>query len=178
MKTYIALLRGINVGGHKTIPMAELRELLAKEGLVNVQTYIQSGNVIFQALENNKSNLEAVIHKAINSYFGFDVPVLVKTHNDIKSILNSCPFSEKKKESSYFMMLNETPKKELVDEISQQTFPNEEFVIDKNAIFIFYALGAGKAKLGVNWFEKKLKISATARNYKTMLKLLSLSSEI
>ena len=73
MKTFIALLRGINVGGHKKVPMAELRALLSKSGFENVQTYIQSGNVIFQTSENNIPNIESIIQKAIFDHFGFEI---------------------------------------------------------------------------------------------------------
>jgi uncharacterized protein (DUF1697 family) len=175
MNTYIALLRGINVGGHKKVPMAKLRVLLTKSGLEDVKTYIQSGNVIFQSSETNKDKLEAVIHKAILDHFGFDVPILVRSKEEINDILDNCPFEEEKKVASYFIMLSEVPDKDLKDEILVQIFPNEEFIITNKCVYIFYALGAGKAKLGINWFEKKLKVKATARNYRTMTKLLSLS---
>ncbi|WP_296380542.1 DUF1697 domain-containing protein [Winogradskyella sp.] len=175
MQTYIALLRGINVGGHKKVPMAELRELLTKSGLENVKTYIQSGNIIFQSLEANKGKLEAVIHKSIKDYFGFGVPILVRSKDEIETILNDCPFPEEKKVSGYFIMLSEIPEKNLMDETSKEVFSGEEFIITKNCVYIFYTLGAGKAKLGINWFERKLKVNATARNYRTMVKLLSLS---
>ena len=157
--------------------MAELRELLTKSGLENVKTYIQSGNVIFQNDEKDSKVLENKIQKAIMTQFGFEVPIFVRSKNEIEAILNDCPFSEDKKVSSYFIILSETPEKGFMDEISKQTSPNEEFVIAKNCVYIFYSLGAGKAKSGVNWFERKLKITATARNYKTMVKLLSLSAE-
>ncbi len=175
MKTYIALLRGINVGGHKKVPMAELRELLTKSGLENVRTYIQSGNVIFQSSEENKRKLESIIHQSILNHFGFEVPILVRAKGEIQTILNNCPFPEEKKIQSYFIIINEAPGKVLAAETSQQIFPNEEFIITNNCVYIFYSLGAGKAKLGINWFEKKLKVKATARNYRTMVKLLSLS---
>ena len=81
MKTYIALLRGINVGGHKKVSMAHLRDVLTKSGLENVKTYIQSGNVIFQSLKENKGELEVLIHNAIMAHFGFDVPILVRSKN-------------------------------------------------------------------------------------------------
>jgi len=175
MKTYIALLRGINVGGHKKVPMAELRALLTKSGLEDVQTYIQSGNVIFQSSEADKGKLEISIHNSIKHHFDFDVPVLVRSKEEIETILDACPFPEEKKIASYFIMLSEAPEKNLIEEISKEILKGEEFIITKNCIYIFYALGAGKAKLGVNWFEKKLKVKATARNYRTMVKLLSLS---
>ena len=78
MNTYIALLKGINVGGHKKVPMADLRELLSKSGFENVQTYIQSGNVILQSNNSDISKIESDIEKSIEDYFGFEVSVLVK----------------------------------------------------------------------------------------------------
>ena len=83
MKTYIALLRGINVSGHKKVPMAELREILSKVGFVNVQTYIQSGNVIFQSIEEDTQKLTDIIQKEIKDHFGFEVPVLIKINTTI-----------------------------------------------------------------------------------------------
>lgn len=177
MNTFIALLRGINVGGHKKVPMAELRELLTKSGLDNVRTYIQSGNVIFQSSESNKGKLEVVVHKAIKGHFGFDVPILVRSKDEIEAILSDCPFNEEKKIASYFILFSEIPDKELVKETSKEMFLGEEFIITKNCVYIFYSVGAGKAKLGVNWFEKRLKIKATARNYRTMAKLIQLSTD-
>ncbi|MWD30876.1 DUF1697 domain-containing protein, partial [Aquicoccus sp. SCR17] len=84
MHNYIALLRGINVGGQKKIKMADLRETLIKTGLNHVETYIQSGNVVFRDGESNKRVLESRIHKAILDDFGFEVPVLVVLEEDIK----------------------------------------------------------------------------------------------
>ena len=174
MKTYIALLRGINVGGHKKVPMAVLREVLTASGLENVKTYIQSGNVIFQSTNKDAKALEHNIQKTILNGFDFEVPVLVKSKEEIKTIIDNCPFPEEKKIASYFILLSQIPEKDLIDEISEYKALNEEFIIANNCVYIYYAFGAGKAKLGVNWFEKKLKVKATARNYRTMLKLLSL----
>lgn len=177
MIKYIALLRGINVSGQKKIPMAELREILAKSGLENVLTYIQSGNVIFQSLETDKSTLESKIHNAIKSNFGFEVPVLVLSPSELKNIFVSSPFPKEKKENSYFMMLYSKADKDLVNNISELSYPNEEFKITDKAVYFYCLVGYGKAKLGNNFFERKLKVTATARNYKTMVKLLSLSAE-
>ena len=177
MQTYIALLRGINVGGHKKVPMAELREILTKFKLENVQTYIQSGNVIFQSSESNKVKLETTIKKLIVDHFGFEIPVLVKTREELKIIFNACPFSEEKKKNSYFTMLSAIPDKDLVVEASKKTYPNEEYLISNNCIYFYSEKGYGNAKFNLSFFEKKLKINATSRNYKTMVKLLALSIE-
>lgn len=177
MNKYVGLLRGINVSGQKKIPMAELRALLTESGLSNVETYIQSGNVIFQSSESKQEKLELQIHNAIKSHFGFEVPVLVKTPEELNQIFNGCPFSEEEKINSYFMLLYDIPDKDLVKEISKISYPNETFVITDKSIYFYCSVGYGKAKCGNNFFERKLKITATARNYKTMVKLLSLSAE-
>jgi len=177
MNTYIALLKGINVGGHKKVPMAELRELLTKYGFQNVQTYIQSGNVILQSSEKSLQKNEETIKKSILDYFGFDVSVLVKTRKDLKRIFNDSPFFEDKKKASYFMMLHDTPSEELVRIASEKVYEGEEYKINKDCIYYFSAKGFGQSKFNANFFERKLKTFATARNYNTMVKLLSLSAE-
>ncbi len=176
MIRYILLLKGINVGGHKKIPMAELRELLTDFGFKNVQTYIQSGNVILESAQTDISKLEQNIQKSIMTHFGFDVSVIVKTLEQLQRIFDNCPFNQEKKEKAYFTMLHNIPPKELVDEASKKTYPNEEFVILNDCIYLYCELGFGNAKYNNNFFERKLKTIGTARNYKTMMKLLSLSS--
>ncbi|RIA08643.1 uncharacterized protein (DUF1697 family) [Flavobacteriaceae bacterium MAR_2010_72] len=177
MKTYIALLRGINVSGQKKVPMAELRQLLTAKGLNEVQTYIQSGNVIFKSLEEDLQKLELTIHEAIKEGFGYEVPILIKTHNALQRIFEDCPFSEKIKQNSYFMLLFVSANKDLVKEISRLSYPEEKFYISNDCIYFHSSKGYGQSKFNNNFFERKLKVIATARNYKTMLKLLSLSAD-
>ncbi len=176
MQTYIALLRGINVGGQKKVPMAELRDLLIKSGFECVKTYIQSGNVIFQSSEENIQKLENEIRSAILNHFGFEVPVLVKTPTDFQNILNNCPFPDEQKVSSYFVLLFSKPNGETVEEVKSMSYPNETFVVADACVYLHCEAGYGKAKLNNNVFERKLKTTATARNYKTMVKLLALAS--
>ncbi len=177
MNTFIALLRGINVSGQKKVPMVELRKLLSDTGLINVETYIQSGNVIFKSSQENRYILENDIQKAILSHFGFDVPVLVRTETEIKDILDACPFSEEKKMNGYFTLLHSVPDKGLIEEIHLVSYPNEEFYITNHCVYFFSSASYGNAKCNNNFFERKLKVSATTRNYKTMVKLLSLCAE-
>ncbi len=176
MNTYIALLRGINVGGHRKILMADLRMLLENLNLKNVKTYIQSGNVSFQSSNDNIKSIENTIKDQILKQYGFEVPVLVKTHSELKSILNNCPFTNNKKVNSYFMLLLTSPKEELIKEISLIKYPNEEFYITKNCIYFYCSTGYGRTKFNSNFFEKKLNVVATARNYKTMVKLIEMTS--
>ena len=175
MKTYIILLKGINVGGHKKVPMAELRELLSKSGFENVKTYIQSGNVILQSAEINIQNIEKEIKNAILDHFGFEVFVLAKTRQELKCIFDNSPFIKEKKVKSYFTMLHQTPSAELVKIASEKKYEGEEYFIIENCIYYFCAKGYGQAKFNMSLFERKLETFATSRNYNTMVKLLSLS---
>ena len=175
MQTYIALLRGINVGGHKKVPMAQLKELLSTADLQNVKTYIQSGNVIFQSINKSSEELEQIIQNSILKEFGFEVPVLVRTRAELSTIFNNCPFSDDKKSESYFVILSDVPVDDLVKEASQKTYLDDDYVIFNDCIYLFCAKGYGRAKFNLSYFEKKLNVNATARNYKTMVKLLSLS---
>lgn len=176
MITYIALLRGINVGGHKKVPMAILRELLEKPGFKNVKTYIQSGNIVFQTSEKNNIIIEEKIQKIIESHFGFLVPIIVKTKKELQQIFDACIFSEAEKIKSYFILLSKIPDANLVQEVQTITFENEVFTIVNNAIYFHSSIGYGRTKFNMNTFEKKLKVSATSRNYNTIKKLLELSS--
>ena len=175
MITYIVLLRGINVGGHKKVPMAELRKLLGKVGFSDVKTYIQSGNVVLKS-DKNKNEVENLITKTIVDGFGFEVSVLVKTVAEIQSIFNTCPFEQSKKENSYFTILHSVPDIKLVKAAEQFEYPNEEFVITDVCVYLYSSVGYGRAKCNNNFFENKLKISTTSRNYRTMRKLLEMSA--
>lgn len=174
MKKHIALLRGINVGGHKKILMTDLKLLFESLGFTEVQTYIQSGNVVFASKEEN--NLENKITEAIKTKFGFFVPILIKKASEMAKILSKCPFSEEKREKSYFILLKASPSKKDIELTTHFSHINEEFYILEDCIYIYYREGAGKAKMGNNFFEKKLKVIATARNYRTMVKLLDMAS--
>ena len=175
MKTHIALLRGINVGGYKKVPMAELRQLLSELDFKDVQTYIQSGNVVFKSKETNPLELESKIENAIQNHFRFEVSVLIKTRVQLQCIFSECPFAEEKKKKSYFMLLHDLPNQDLVDEASTKKYDGEEYQIIKDCIYYYCEKGYGQAKFNMNFFEKKLNTFATSRNFNTMVKLLSLS---
>lgn len=176
MNTFVALLKGINVGGHKKVPMVELRELLTITGFQNVQIYIQSGNVVLQS-SMQSIDIGNNIEKAIMAHFGFEVSVIVKTRSELQSIFAACPFSDELKEQSYFIMLNKTPNKELLKEVKSISYENEIVIIKEDVLYFHSAAGYGKAKFNMNTYERKLKVIGTARNFNTMVKLLSLSAE-
>lgn len=175
MTIFIALLKGINVGGHKKVPMAELRQLLNKEGFHNVRSYIQSGNVVLESTDTSEA-IKVKIQDAMQSHFGFEVSVIVKTSKELKAIFDACPFFDETREKSYFIMLDGIPDSGLVKELSKISYKDETFVIKKDCLYFYAAAGYGQAKFNMNSFERKLKVRGTARNYNTMLKLVSMSS--
>ncbi|WP_299182984.1 DUF1697 domain-containing protein [uncultured Aquimarina sp.] len=182
MNTYIVLLRGINVGGHKKIKMADLKQLFLSLEFTSVVTYIQSGNASVQHSSEDIRSLEMRIRVGIEERFGFDVPVLMITYEKLDKILKNNPFIDKIKDDEleskkmYFMLLYDHPDIKVAEELSLVSFAPEEFSITKDVVYLFAANGYGKTKLHSNFFEKKLKCQATARNLKTMNKLLELSS--
>ena len=179
MVVYIAFLRGINVGGHKKIPMAELRLLLAEVGLNNVKTYIQSGNIVFESTIKSTITLAKLIQNSIEEKFGFKVPALVKMAKELEQIFLSNPYNSEaylENNQTYFVLLFELPIKELVVLFNEERYPNEEFYFSDNCIYLLCKKGYGNAKLNNNLLERKLKVTATARNYRTMQKLLELAS--
>ena len=178
MKTHIALLRGINVAGQKKVPMAELRALLETKKLKKVKTYIQSGNVIFQSSITENETLEAIISEAIKKKFGFEVPVLVVDSLVLEGILEDCPFGEDKKEKSYFTLLKTVPEQQFIKKLMALEFNDEEVAVTNNCVYFYSNKGYGKSKCNNNFIEKHLKVSATTRNYKTMLRLLTIASDI
>lgn len=177
MKTYIALLRGINVGGHRKVPMANLRQLLFDAGFTDVKTYIQSGNIIFKSNEEDIIALQNQIRTIIENHFGFEVTTIVKKPSQLKQIFNNCPFDEIEKQQSYFAILSDIPSQDLVKITYQKIYENDIYHIIDDCIYLYPKLGYGKSKFNLSYFEKKLQVSATARNYKTMLKLLTMADE-
>lgn len=177
MTKHIVLLRGINVGGHRKIPMADLRELLTQSGFKKVKTYIQSGNICLQSVISDQLAIEQKIENIIKDKFGFDVPVIVRTKDQLDTIFNRCPFPQDEKESSYFAILNTKPTEENKVEASKKTYENEYYHIIDDCIYFYSVNGYGRAKFSLNYFEKKLEVKATARNYKTMLNLISMATE-
>ena len=173
MPTYISILRGINVSGQKKILMADLKALYEELGFSNVQTYIQSGNVVFEYKETTPEKLQEMIFNKIQNYYGFDVPNLILTPNEIEDALNNNPYQPIEK--PYFTFLSENPTQENIDALTAISFDNEFFELIEKVIYSHYPNGAGRAKMTLNFFEKKLKVRATSRNLNTTKKLLEMA---
>jgi len=180
MKTYIALLRGINVGGHKKIKMAELRTLLEKLPFENVETYIQSGNIVFNTAELDTEQIENSIKKKITETFGFEVSVLALSALDLEEILQKTPFTDPvdlKSKRIYYVLLKDAPAKNDIPNLEQENYPNELFEITSNCLYLNCKKGAGIARLTNTIIENKLKVAATTRNHRTMMKLLEMAKK-
>lgn len=181
MKTYIALLRGINVTGHNKIKMADLKELFIEEGFCNVSTYIQSGNVIFETHELSLKIMERQIIAAILSKFGYSIKVMVFTKNHLNTVFSSNPFIHRKNidiAKLHVTLLGIEPDFKAGKLLEDSILTNEdEFKIINNVVYIYCPNGYGRTKLTNNLFENKLKTSATTRNWKTITKLIELSNQ-
>ncbi len=180
MKTYIALLRGINVSGHKIIKMAELKNMFENLGFDNVKTYIQSGNVVFNSKENEVSTLEKLIRKGIEKEFGFDVHIRILTPEELRTALDQNPFLKDESldmRQHYFVFLDQVPPKENWQTLQNLELKGEKMALSGKVLFVYYTNGAGQSKLTTNLIESKLKVAATARNLNTSKKLLEMSSD-
>ncbi len=178
MEIYISILRGINVGGQKSVKMDALREVFEKLGFKNVLTYVQSGNIIFHYRSEEPRAIEQKIQKQIKSVFGFDVPVIVLTLRTLKRIIDSNPFHEDQEKEKSFLhctFLGSAPENYDLENILSKKTGQEEIVFTNEAVYLYCPHGYGKTKLNNNFLENKLQVSATTRNWKTTLKLLELA---
>lgn len=180
MQTYIAILRGINVSGHKIIKMAELREQLSSLHFSNLATYIQSGNIVFQSKEEKASILEEKIHLLIKNQYGFDVPVIVRTQQEWKEVVSAFPFNLEEVDTKHigFIFLKEKPKKFVPSDYEKFKATEDNIVYNGKEIYLHIPGGFGPSKLANNIFEQKLGVSATTRNWNTTLKLLAMAKEL
>lgn len=171
-QTYISMLRGINVGGHRKIKMDDLKILYENLQLENVMTYIQSGNVVFQSNIQSCKALADLISKQIHQQFQLDVPVIVKSLEEFNDLYENNPFVTQNKDTEklYIIFLSENINEPVIEEINKYA-GDDLFIIYKSAIYLFCTNGYGKTKLTNTFFEKKLKILATTRGWTTVSKL-------
>lgn len=171
MKKYIVLLRGINVSGKNKIPMVTLRELLNDLEFQNVQTYIQSGNIILTS-EQSKLEVSKRIKKGILQKFDLDIHVIVKTVLELNEIIKNYPFSLENEKIVAFTFLDKISDKETIE---VKNIGEDLYKIVKDIVYLNCKSGFGKTKLTNNVLEKKLNVNATTRNLKTTLKLVELA---
>jgi uncharacterized protein (DUF1697 family) len=175
METYIALLRGINVSGHRMIKMEELKNVLNELNFTNIRTYIQSGNIIFESEKTDPAELAKMIAEKISENFRFEVPVVIRTLADMEKISNNNPFLGERNEpidKLHVTFFPEEPEKEHLKKIEGLLFLPDEFIVSGREVYLFCPNGYGRTKLTNQFFENKLKLTATTRNWKTIETLL------
>jgi uncharacterized protein (DUF1697 family) len=173
---YAAFLRGINVGGKNKIKMETLREICAALGFKAVKTYINSGNIIFETVKSDDKKLAAKIEKAIEKEFGLNIKTMVRSLAEIEAIVENNPFDgqfENDKDLHVFFLEEDLPeeKRELLLSNNSET---EMFAVRNREIYCLLRVSVLDSLMGKDYIGKKLKVSATARNWRMVNKILEL----
>jgi uncharacterized protein (DUF1697 family) len=175
MKTYIALFRGLNVGGNNILPMNELVTVLEKIGARNVKTYIQSGNAVFQSEETNASMLSTEISAAIEKSHGFEPQVLLLELEEMEKVVDANPFPEAEPEPKtlHVHFLASMPKNPDLGALESIKSDRERFALKDKVFYLHAPDGIGRSKLAANT-EKLLGVAITSRNWRTVCKVMTM----
>lgn len=174
------MLRGINMTGHNTIKMTGLTDLFRHLGYTDAETYIQSGNIVFTCNNGNIDDISSGIRKAILSEFDINIAVITRTSYEMKKIIYANPFLEEpdfdpSKMAVLFLELK--PSDEQILKVAGIDYPPDKFHINGNEIYIYCPNGFGKTKIYTNFFEAKMKVTGTARNWRTVNKLFEMGEK-
>jgi uncharacterized protein (DUF1697 family) len=176
--TYVALLRGINLGGHKIVKMDRLRKTFGQLGFEDVKTYIQSGNVVFKAPAQAPERLAKRIEEKVLWQFGFPVPVVVKTADEIDEVIRNNPLVKEKGidlSKLHVTFLWCAPEKTALKTLDALAAAPDQFRCSGQAIYLHCPNGYHETKLGNNVLEKMLKVGTTTRNWKTVNQLYQMT---
>jgi uncharacterized protein (DUF1697 family) len=178
-KTYAVLLRGINVGGHKKVPMAELRALLTGLGLGEVRTHLQSGNAVLTSPREDEEALAARLRKAIEEHFGFGVDVLVRDHAYLKAVVDACPFPAASLEGRHLHVtfFSEPVAAKRFASVDVARYRPEELRRGDRALYLYTPNGLGRSQLAAALGASRpaAGVIATSRNWNTVTKLVELT---
>ena len=174
--TYVALLRGINVGGKNILPMKDLAAMFVAAGCRDVRTFIQSGNVVFSASAASAQKVPEQITKAINKRFGYQIPVIIRTSEELAAVIRDNPFLKTGAEEKllYIAFLADLPDAKAVAGLDPDRSPPDVFHVRGREIHLHLLNGAARSKLTNAYFDSKLKTISTARNWATVQKLLAM----
>jgi uncharacterized protein (DUF1697 family) len=175
--SYVALLRGINVGGKHILPMKDLVEVCSATKCENVRTYIQSGNVVFAASEKTAGLLAPLLARKIEERFGFPVPVILRSREQLEQVVRNNPFlkSGKPEKTLHVSFLADTPAPAAIQTLDPNRSAPDEFRVVGGEIYFYLPNGAGKSKLTNAYFDTRLATIGTVRNWATVLKLLAMT---
>lgn len=173
MKTYIALFRGINVGGKNSLPMKELLPILESMNYENIQTYIQSGNVVFSSSKTVGPSDATRIGQKISEKKGFEPKVLLLSEKQLQDAINNNPFPSDDGKALHFFFLESKPEKPDINKLESLKVQSEEFHLHKNVFYLYAPEGIGRSKLAAA-VEKSISVPLTARNWNTVSKLATI----
>ncbi|MFZ0793618.1 MAG: DUF1697 domain-containing protein [Candidatus Korobacteraceae bacterium] len=175
---YVALLRGINVGGKHIVPMQQLAEIFTRAKCGNVRTYIQSGNVVFTASPRVAKALPALLAKKLEERFGFPVPVVLRNREELAEAARNNPFLKAglPQPTLHVYFLADIPSVDAVKTLDPQRSAPDAFHLSGREIYLHVPNGMGRTKLTSTYFDSRLKTVCTARNWNTVLKLLEMMS--
>ncbi|MFF9347680.1 DUF1697 domain-containing protein [Streptomyces sp. NPDC014734] len=180
MTMYAALLRGINVSGHKRVPMAELRTLLTELGHGDVRTHLQSGNAVFSSPSDDADALAAELERAIEKRFGFPVPCLVRDGSYLAAVAGACPFPAAELAGGHLHItyFGQPVDPTRFDRIDPASFLPEEFRLGDRALYLYAPDGLGRSKLAGALSRPSLTgdVVATSRNWNTVRKLVEMTT--
>jgi uncharacterized protein (DUF1697 family) len=175
--TYAALLRGINLGSHKRVAMADLRGLVEGLGCSDVRTYVQSGNVVFRS-RLGSAGVRKAIERAIRDQLGHDVTVVIRTRRQLGQLVENNPFVGPKAQAKalYMTFLAEKPERARLRQLEEQSFEPERFEVTGENVYLFFPNGYGRVKLNNAMLERTLGVAATTRNWRTVTALAELTA--
>lgn len=177
MIQYIALLRGINVGGHRLIKMKDLSEYFTAMGFADVKTYIQSGNVFLKSPENDPKALRLKIEKELEKVLGYAVPVVLRTKSEMQKIVEKHPFPPAafhQEIKLYVSFLSDIPEKSKKEALMALNNDKESLIVQEEELYCFVAKDLAKPLFSNNYIEKKLGVLATTRNWGVTNQILDL----
>jgi uncharacterized protein (DUF1697 family) len=175
--TWVALLRGINLGGRNRLPMKDLAAMFGDAGCDAIETYIQSGNVVFRASRACATRLPGAIKKAISERFGFDTPLVMRTAAELHAVARTNPFlrAGADPDSLHVMFLADRPAAARLATLDPKRSPSDEFEVRGREIYLRCPNGLARTKLTNDYFDTRLATTSTVRNWRTVLKLIEMT---
>ncbi|MFM2073654.1 MAG: hypothetical protein RLZZ623_3918 [Actinomycetota bacterium] len=177
MTREVALLRGVNVGGRNILPMAVLRTVVESVGHCDVETYIQSGNVVFTANDAgaSRAHMAGELHEAISAAAGLDIVVIVRSAAEMAAAVERIPFDMSDPAKLYVFFLGGAPSAEAISKLEPERFAPDHFQVVGDHLYAFFPEGLGRSKFTNDYIERRLAVPATARNLNTVRRVLQMA---
>jgi uncharacterized protein (DUF1697 family) len=174
--SYLALLRGINVGGKNKIRMTELSAMFVEAGGKNVRTFIQSGNVMFDSNDRISAKVPLRVAEQITKSFGYNTPVVLRSRVELEDAISNNPFLKAgaPEDSLFLVFLADLPATTKIEALDPNRSPGDEYIVRGREIYLRLPNGVADSKLTNAYFDSKLATTSTGRNWRTVTKLLEL----